>query len=270
MATSKPPAVIGVELYERYLKTLPAVPFKGRVMPYDWGQLPASLHFDWMAYGEMFREYSIEIANSLNQLTDYVHRLRAWDLALAGSDDDQKMEALHEFIDPISTTALNLPYAIRARFIFAVTHLCHQANKALPGQQWEDDLPNDKDIGFKQAEKYGDRWSAYDPCRDAFEKISKDGFETATSNFRNSYHHRFSPRVLLGISGLLRRRRGDSAKGAVQYAWGGTKPLQLKQIVDVLTAQCDRCYAAFDAFRELVREHEAAIAKHNAQVLAAI
>ena len=121
------------ELYHKYLAALSAAPFKGQIMPYEWSQLPQSLHFTWMAYQQMFQEFSIEIANALNQLTKHLYRLRAWDLVLPSLNDDEMMEALDEFIEPIAIIALSLPYTICLRFIVAITHLCRQANQALPG-----------------------------------------------------------------------------------------------------------------------------------------
>jgi hypothetical protein len=254
------------ELYHKYLAALSAAPFEGQIMPYEWSQLPNSLHPAWIAYHQMFQEYSSEIANAVNQLTNYLHRLRAWDLVLPSLIDDETMEALVEFIEPIATVALSLPYTIRFRFIFAITHLCHQANQALPGFQWVDDLPRDKNIGFKEAEKYGQPWSAYTRCRDEFEKIFKGDFETETLHFRHLYNHRFAPRVLIGLSGFIVRKRDPA--GSMQYAWGYTEPLNLKRIADALVAQCNHCYAAFEAFQALIREHEPAISSLNARMLA--
>jgi hypothetical protein len=66
------------KLYHKYLAAQSAAPFEGKIMPYGWGELPKPLHFTWMAYDQMFQEFSIEIANALNQLTNHLHRLRAW------------------------------------------------------------------------------------------------------------------------------------------------------------------------------------------------
>ena len=54
----------------------------------------------WMPYSEMFDEFSQEIANSLNDLTNYTHRLKAWDVVLDTKTDGEKLDAAHEFIDP--------------------------------------------------------------------------------------------------------------------------------------------------------------------------
>jgi hypothetical protein len=256
--------IVRAELYRRYLAALPGAPFEGQITPYKWGQLPKSLSPMWLPYDQMFQEFSIEIANALNQLTKHVHRLRAWDSVLLSISDDEAMEALDEFIEPIATVALSLPYAVRSRFIFAVAHLCHQANRAWPGFQWVDDLPSDREIGFKEAERAGRPWSAYPRCRDAFERIFKGEFETETLHFRHAYNHRFAPRVLIGISGFITRKRNPT--GGMQYVFGYTEPLQLKRIADALATQCNHCYAAFEAFQGLVREHETAISNVNAGI----
>jgi hypothetical protein len=72
-----------IEIYERYLAALKATPPAGRMMPYDWSRLPNSLSFTWMPYRLMFDEFSREIANSVNELTNHVHRLRAWSAVIS-------------------------------------------------------------------------------------------------------------------------------------------------------------------------------------------
>jgi hypothetical protein len=265
MTEPEPPEIDPIELYRKYRATLSQVTFRGQFLSYGWGQLPPSLHMVWMPYREWFQEYANEIANIVNQLTRDVNKLDCWHRALVDASDDEKMEALVEFIESIADSALSLPYAIRSRFIFATAQLCHQANQARQGAQWKDTFPKDGDVDFKIAEKYGQPWPAYPRCRDAFDKISKGNFIEDTLDFRHSHHHRFPPHVLIGLSSLLVRKR-DVATGAAQYVWGGTGPLQLDKIADALASQCNLCYAAFEAFQALVREHEAAIVSHNAKL----
>ncbi|WP_029081818.1 hypothetical protein [Bradyrhizobium sp. th.b2] len=247
------------ELYGKYLAALPQVPVEGRMMPYEWGRLPKSLPFPWVIYGQMFTEYAIEIANAVNNLTNHLARIRAWDLVMPSLNDDDRMEALLEFIQPIATDALSLPYAIRSRFIFAIAHLSHQANQALPNFHWSDDLPEDEKIGFKEAKRCGQHWLAYPGCKDAFEKIFKGDFEAETLDFRHSHNHRFAPHVMMGLSQFITRKK--DAEGNLQYVMGYTQPLELKRIADAIVPQCHHCYDAFEAFQALVAEHETAIMK---------
>jgi hypothetical protein len=46
---------------------------------------------------------------------------------------------------------------------------------------------------------------------------------------------------------------------AVSYGFGGLPPLTLEVVIGQLQLQCERCYAAFEAFQKLVKEQEAAI-----------
>jgi hypothetical protein len=64
--------------YRQYRTALKGVPLKGKFMPYGWGALPKPLPIDWLAYSEMFKEFSQELANTINDLTRYTHQLTAW------------------------------------------------------------------------------------------------------------------------------------------------------------------------------------------------
>ena len=50
--------------------------------------------------------------------------------------------------------------------------------------------------------------------------------------------------------------------GGVTYGFGDTPALGLPLVVALLEAQCQQAYLTFEAFQELVREHEAAIVEH--------
>jgi len=194
------------------------------MMPYGRIRLPKTLHMSWMAYADMAHEFSREIANTLNQLTDYTHRLQAWSTLLPSMVDRDKIDATHEFIEPIAILALNLPAAIRWRFYFATTHLCHQANRARAGASWRDDLALDCNIGLKQADRYAGRWSSYATLKEQVSAIGDDDYDQATHDFRNAYNHRFPPRVIMGITAPIVRRVEPTQ---VSYTFGGTKPLSL-------------------------------------------
>lgn len=57
-------------------------------------------------------------------------RLSAWRDVVNKLDDKGKFDVAIEFVEPLATIALNLPYVIRSRFIFATAHLSHQAGMA--------------------------------------------------------------------------------------------------------------------------------------------
>ena len=215
-----------------------------------------------MPYRDMFDEFSREIANSLNKLTDYTNRLKAWGLVIASMTDQEKMDAAHEFIDPLATIGLNLPYVIRSRFIFAVAHLCHQANRSRDGFPWRDDLPLDHEIYFEAADKYGTGWPEYKPLKRCIEAIGNKSYQSATHDFRHAYNHRFSPRVVIGVTRMVTRQVNPETK-TVSYAFGGTPALTLDIVVELLAQQCENSYASFEAFQRLTREQELSIAEYQ-------
>ncbi len=249
---------MSVYRYRQFRKTLKDTPFKGKYMPYEWSGLPDTLPFRWMPFAEMFSEFSREIANSLNELTRYTHELTAWRALVAPLNSDQKMNVAHHFVSSLATLALNLPYVIRSRFIFATAHLSHQANMAKQKKAWIDDLPLDDEIYFALADKYGAPWKKYSKLKTSLERIGSKSYQAATGDFRNTYNHRFSPKVLIGQTQVVTRYVDSSTKN-VTYGHGGRDPLSLETIVILLEEQCVRCYRAFENFQKLIKEQEAAI-----------
>jgi hypothetical protein len=253
---------MSVELYEKYAAALAAARWDCEFVEYDWSNLPRQLDAMWLPYGMMLSEFSREIANSLNDLTNYTRRLRAWSAVVAPMTDQEKMDTVHEFIDSVAIVGLNLPAVIRSRFAFAAAHLCHQANRALDGPAWKDNLRMDHQIELKDASKHGSRWSRYDPFRLRVESIADQEYRDATHDFRNAYNHRLSPRVVIGLTQAVTRTVNPKSK-AVSYAFGALPALALDHVADLLAAQCKRGRLAFEAFQDLVREHEKSIAEYS-------
>jgi hypothetical protein len=225
----------------------------------NWGNLPDPLGIEWLPYKNMFDESSCSIAGAIEQLTDYIHRLKAWSIVLAPMTDEQKLSVIFEFIDPIATIALNLPHVIQERFIFAVAHLCHQANRSRV-QPWTDNLPEDYKIKQAVADEYGGNWTQYKPLTECLKTIADQSYQKATFHFRNTYNHRFSPRIEVGITNLIYRRPENLRGYGFSYAVaGGVPPLMLSKVVDLLHEQRNRCFVTFSAFQQLVREQEAGI-----------
>lgn len=251
---------MSIESYRRYRRILKATPFNGKIMEYGWGGLPKSVESVWMPYIQMFDEFGRELANAVNELTRYTHQLAAWRDVVAPLDDRKKLDAIVEFVNPVATVALNMPYVIRSRFIFATAHLSHQANRVKLGAAWKDEFPLDGEVYFEAADAHGKGWQRYKALKKKMEEIGAKKYQQATNDFRNAYNHRFSPRIELGITRLVNRQVKEG--GSVSYGLGGIYPLQLILIVTLLETQCQNCYQAFDAFKLLIQEQENAIKSH--------
>ncbi|MDR6453453.1 hypothetical protein [Variovorax paradoxus] len=255
--------------YRQYCAALKATPFNGIYMPYGWGALPHTLPIDWMPYAEMFKEFSQELANIINDLTRYTHQLAAWRDVVDKLDNNGKFDVAHEFVNPLATIALNLPYVIRSRFIFAAAHLSHQSNQTKLPEGWTDNLALDDEIYFAQAEVVGGPWKKWNKLKTKLERIGDKGYQAKTKNFRHTYNHRFSPRIIIGQTNIV-TRKVDVETNRVSYGFGGTEPLTLKLIVELLEEECQHCYKAFQAFQKLVQEQEKAISAAAAATLAAM
>ena len=141
------------EEYRNFIRIREIVVPSGQLVPYDWIICLDTWHVSYMAYSQMLNEHACELANCINELRRLTLSLDAWDkLLYSKCDDYQRLELVIEFIDPIATVAINLPYVIRSRFIYSIAHLCHQANQTR-NREWKDDFPLDSEIYFAQADK---------------------------------------------------------------------------------------------------------------------
>jgi hypothetical protein len=251
---------MSVTLYRRYRAALRLVPPDGRIMPYEWTRLPTPRSLTWLLYGEMLDEFARELANTINDFTLNVDRLRAWAEVLPTLSDKQKADACHEFIDALATLTVNLPYVVKSRFIFATAHLSHQANMVHDRAAWLDDLPPDHRINIADANARGQRWTTYPTLKQSLEGLFGKAFRDATREFRHTYNHRFSPRFVIGLTQMV-RRRVDPATGRISYALGGLKPLPLEVIAEFSARERNQAYGAFEAFQALIHEQSDAIAQ---------
>lgn len=257
---------MSIELYKRYLEELPGTEDLGRIMPYEWIDLPETLDITFMTYVEMVKEFAREIANGINAFTISLRRLTAWERVAASlTDEKERHSLLHEFVDGPVTLALITPYVLRSRFIFATAHLSHQLN-LLREEGWQEDrLPPDSGIWFEAADVQGRPWKHYGKLKIAAEKLGSKNFQSATEDFRNAFTHRFSARIGVGITNFVTRIL-DEGTGHVTYGFGGTPPLDLGQIIAQLLAESEEAYTVFDRFQRLVAEQTAYVTTRQAEL----
>lgn len=248
-----------IRLYQLYRDALDQSAVGGRFMPYRWWSLPDPLSVPWMVYSGMLDDYATELANIINSLTHDVHRLRAWASVSGKLTDGQKLAVSREFVDTLGTVALGRPYAIKSRFAFAAGHLSHQANMAKDMAGWRDIFPADRVLYLNDIEHVCRGWRRFRGFKRRVEPIGGAAFKEATDDFRNAYNHRFSARFLIGMSAMVTRKVQTS--GQVSYGIGGSPPLNLAQVADLLAAERDHCYRAFEAFQTLVEEQCEAISR---------
>jgi hypothetical protein len=251
-----------VALYRDYRTALDELKV-GPMMGYRWWSWPTEkINGWWMIYGQMLDDFATELANSINDLTNHVARLRAWAQLVEPLSDDDRHEATHEFIDQLGIVALGLPYAIKNRFAVAAAHLSHQANRARDFAGWTDEFPADDKLTLNDIDTFGSSWKNFRTFKQAIEPIANRAFKDATGDYRNRFNHGFSPRLLFGITKLVSR---DVNEGRVSYGIGGAPPLDLCAIAELIEGECEKCYAAFQLFQDLVIEQITAICSFEKQ-----
>lgn len=242
---------IYVEAYQQYRKKLKNTDWFAEPVPYDWYTLPNKLSPEWLAYCQMLKEHSMQLANSVNQLLRDTVKLSIWADVLTTYKDEEKLYLITEFIVHMCVVTINLPYAIRSRFIFSVSHLCHQANRT-KDSGWKDNFPNDKSINFKTMQKFCEKWTAYEKFQDSISKLSDEKFNKETAEFRNKFHHQLPISIEFGLSSLISRNK--NADGSVSYSLGGIRPLSLNKIIPLLKEQHSAALSCFNSYRELINE----------------
>ncbi len=212
----------------------------------------------YFPYFQMLEDHATELANVINQLSLYIDKLSAWAKVILEYTEEERFYVIHEFIEPLCSMCINLPYVIRSRFIFSVTQLSHQANRTILGRDWKDDLPADDQIYFSIMDKYAANWQSYNKLKQALERLSDKEYQNAVGDYRNQYHHRFPSHIEFGLSKIMTRHVTNT--GPIAYAFGYSKPLELKDVILKLSEQHERAVACFRCYQNIVREQMEKIA----------
>lgn len=256
-----------VSKYSEYRKALRDVEPCVSFMPYGWFEPPETVRLDaefgrqQMVYRDLADDAARDLANGINHLTGLAMRLEAWSKIIQGLDVHDKNLLLHEFVQDLAATALLTPYTLKARFYFAVAHLSHQANCTRRGEEWSDDfvtLPEDWRINEEAAVRLAKPWRSWKRLIKALNTVDMGDYKTATDDFRSKHTHRFTPRVELGITQMVKRLPAqDSVK--LCYGVGGSEPIKLETVVRELKAQCVRLSECYCEFQKLVTEQSNAL-----------
>lgn len=226
--------------------------------PYGHIETRNSNPFNLAAYHELLREHLPNLANEVNALGHRIGQLEAWSKVLPDHETIDQLTLSIELVDSIALSAIQTPYALRFRFIFAASHLSHQANKATDSSWGESRLPNDTRINYCVMTRCLERWSTGPSLLNSLSGLSDSAYSEATGNFRNLYNHSAPPRLVHGFSGLVSRKR-DSTSGTTRYGFGASPPLELAHLASTLSVQHGHALASFHALSALVKEQLAAV-----------
>jgi hypothetical protein len=255
------------EKYSEYRNSLRESEACTEFMPYGWFKPPETIKLDsefgrqQMIYRDVADDAARDLANGINHLINLTRRLDAWHKVIAKLDVHGRSNILHEFVQDLASTALLMPYTLKARFYFAVAHLSHQANSTGQGVDWSDDfatLPEDWGINEEAAVRLARPWRSWKKLIKALNTVDMRDYKTATDDFRSKHTHRSTPQVELGITQMVRRLPSKPG-GKPYYGVGGSEPIQLEILVREVKGQCVRLSKCYCAFRMLVAEQGKAL-----------
>lgn len=236
----------------------------------------------------MFMELMIEdhLSESTNYTNEWCMRLRDWqawlDVIDAETDKQQALEIQWHFVEPVVFWCMLRPSAMRDLFGFVATHAVHQANLVVDCN-YRDLLDEDaknrylkRDQREQQLRRIGARWPGCKRFAACLTKVDSKSYRDLTRNYRNLASHGMAPRFEVGYTNIVRRAvvpkpgvvpRADdsfspeatSGKKAMAYTVGGTPPLRLHEMHAANQSEFAHARAAFETYRDLLRELLAAI-----------
>ncbi|MFZ2725855.1 MAG: hypothetical protein WAX77_06375 [Methylococcaceae bacterium] len=232
--------------YEKYRYHFSTGEIKPIFAPYSEVYPWSNMSFELYNYYLFLKISHQPIANEINRLYYRLAQISAWDKTLKDYPiSEEKHLLLLEFVKPITDSAIELPFVLRSRFIYFLSHLSHQAN-LLTNNDWDETkLPEDKNIDFKIMQRMSKNWGGYNKFISYFNQINNDEFIDTTKNYRNKNQHRLPPNLEEGYSTFINRVNEEYIK----YVIIPEQPVKLINVQMQLIKQFNiamECYKKYD------------------------
>lgn len=225
------------------------------------------------------------LADLLNETTNLMNewwsRLRDWSAWLvvhdAIADAHEAWRLQLDLVEPLVFWCMLRPSAMRDLFGFIATHAVHQANLVVD-RNYRDQLDEDatnrylkRDQREQQLRRIGACCPGCKRFAACLTKVDCKSYRDLTRNYRNLASHGMAPQFEFGHTNFVRRAvvpkselvwqadgsfssEATSGKRTVSYAFGGTPPLKLCEMHAANQSEFDHARAAFEAYRDLLRE----------------
>jgi hypothetical protein len=210
---------------------------------------PISIAFLWMP-GQV-----VGIANRINAFWRQLHSLAAWNTIWPSLNEDDRYNALVEFVRPTADHCLTAPYSIKSMLTTSACRISHQTRLFFE-KDFKKTLKDDSRLDYKEARRLAKGFRNWPALEVAFSKLNDDDYKAKSEDYRNSINHSFAPNIEIGSQFKL-TRRPDSTD--VSYNMIIEQPLRLEKLVPLLTNQYRAARDCFERYVDLVRELEASI-----------
>jgi hypothetical protein len=265
--------------FEQYLELMKTgdSDFIGSYLPYDLDELDA---VQWRPFGGMMVKDELrELNNGLNQWHGSLRKWEAWNTVIASYDDVMDAWDIRmEFLEGTAHRCLYQPSSMRDTFTLLATNSMHQVYLS-SDPQYKDHLPSDppdlkahhpsrrnKVKFLAQQIKSAPNSTEF---LDALFKLDDAEYREKTSDYRNRTSHAIGPRLGIGITSTVTRsvvqatelqEQPDGTyqpvaipgKMAVQYAIGGTEPLNMVDALKANREQYERAKHCYIEYRKML------------------
>lgn len=223
-----------------------------------------------------------ELAESINQLNAWQRNLedvKVWAAILAEYDENEAWSLRNHFVEPMVHFCLLQPSSTRDRLGRVATNGIHQANLSTK-LGYKDALDQDKRKPGKflrrnevevQLQRLAEEWANGDRLLNALRSLDSENYRQQTFEYRNQASHFIAPSLELGEVQIVTRsvvpathmiQQADGSyrleeiagKKAVSYAFGGTRPLTLAEIIEANSREYGFAVATMQAYSDLLRE----------------
>jgi len=201
-------------------------------------------------YYQMIQEYDTQLSNDINSLKRNIIHLKAWANSFKDYSEDEVFYLHIHFLEPLVAYANDLPYAIRDRFIYSLSHLCHQANM-LKYTDTKDNLEEDHKIKFSSMKRVCGGWKYYIDFEQRLKELGGEKHKEKTENYRNRFHHRMPRHTFIGLSNMV-TREVDKNNRSVSYTFGHLNPISYEETINLLKEQHETAYQCFGIFQKLI------------------
>jgi len=219
-----------------------------KMLPYDY--VVEGRAFVWESF---VNEFTRELLNTINGFADQINNLTIWTGVLSKRNEEDQLILRYEFTALPLYYCLHKPREFRERFVFCLSHLCHQAN-CICRSGYQDRLEPDHRICIETLRRVAAPWNAAPPAIEAVSAISAAEFDRRTRQFRNRTQHRIPPSLEYGHTNFVTRSQDD--EGRVGYTFGFLEPITTESALPLLIEEWQLMRIAFDRYWQVVEEQD--------------
>lgn len=248
-----------IELYSEFQRIRQLVPFLPIADYHNFfdGKYQAfSMPAVWLAEGQV-----MSAGNAVNRFGDYVMRLIAWNQVLRSASEDDKIDAMIEFMSPLADHCLGAPYSIKQMLIKSVCKLSY-STRAFHERGFKGKLPRNG-FNFPDAQRLAGVYSTWNGLSTAFAELDTADYRKQSGDYRNQLNHGFPRDIEHGH--LLDVEIESNPAGHVGFIMKDLPPLRLEALIPLLSDQHAAAHQCYNRYVDLVKEQRTFWLRKDAQ-----